>query len=328
MNSVPTKFDRLDMNRLITFTQQAFQKVGTNERDASLMAKLLVETDLRGVFSHGTRQLDGYIQMMIDQKVNPRPNIQIEVSGQTTAVFDGDGGMGHLPSYQAAQFVVEAAKSSGIAGAVTRNHFHFGAAGKYSRLALEQDCIGFATSAHRFRPSKDHSILSASGASPISFAIPAGKQPPIVVDMGAYLGGSGKLSQDQLFKYIPATFFKFIGLGAAAHMMGGFMAGIWMSDPEVNQNAWEGANQGAFICAIDISRFRDLEHFKQEVDRHQKDIQQMIPAPGYDQANLPGTLEYQREKEWAQIGIPIGVDHQSILNVVANKIGLEPLFSN
>ena len=192
MNSVPTKFDRLDMNRLITFTQQAFQKAGTNERDASLMAKLLVETDLRGVFSHGTRQLDGYIQMMIDQKVNPRPNIQIEVSGQTTAVFDGDGGMGHLASYQAAQFVVEAAKSSGIAGAVTRNHFHFGAAGKYSRLALEQDCIGFATSAHRFMPRKDHSILSASGASPISFAIPAGKQPPIVVDMGAYLGGSGE----------------------------------------------------------------------------------------------------------------------------------------
>ena len=68
--------------------------------------------------------------------------------------------------------------------------------------------------------------------------------------------------------------------------------------------------------------------FGQIILLYQKDIQQMIPAPGYAQANLPGTLEYQREKEWAQIGIPIGIDHQSILNVVANKIGLEPLFSN
>ena len=326
MNSIPTEFTRLDMNQLRMFTQQSFLKVGTSEEDACLIADLLVQTDLRGVFSHGTRQLDGYTQMMMDQKVNPRPSIQSTVSSQNTAIFDGDGGMGHLPAYQAAQFAVEKAKSFGMAGAVTRNHFHFGAAGKYSRLALGQDCIGFATSAHRFKPSPHHSILSASGASPISFAIPAGDQPPVVIDMGAYLSGTGQLSQDQLFQYIPSAFFKFVGLGAAAHMMGGFMAGIWMFDPEVNPDAWEGANQGAFICAIDISRFRDLEIFKQEVDYHQEEIQKMRPAPGYDQANLPGTLEHQREKEWAKIGIPIGTDHQSILNTVAKKLDLKPLF--
>ena len=326
MNSIPTEFTRLDMDQLKMFTQQSFLKAGTSEEDACLMADLLVQTDLRGVFSHGTRQLDGYTQMMMDQKVNPRPSIRDTVSSQTTAIFDGDGGMGHLPAYQAAQFAVEKAKSFGMAGAVTRNHYHFGAAGKYSRLALSQDCIGFATSAHRFKPSPDHSILSASGASPISFAIPAGDQPPVVIDMGSYLSGTGQLSQDQLFQCIPSAFFKFVGLGAAAHMMGGFMAGIWMFDPEVNPAAWEGANQGAFICAIDISRFRDLESFKQEVDHHQEEIQKMRPAPGYDQANLPGTLEYQREKEWAKIGIPIGTDHQSILNTVANKLDLKPLF--
>ena len=225
--------------------------------------------------------------------------------------------------------MVPASSAGGVrAGVVTRNHFHFGGAGKYSRMALAEDCIGFATSAHRFTPGAGQSILSASGGSPMSFAIPAGQEPPIVIDMGAYIGGSGELSQEQLFQNIPAAFFKFIGLGAVAHMLGGFMAGIWMFDSEVNSDTWEGANQGAFICAIDISRFRDPDSFKQEVDRHQRNIQRMTPAPGYDQSNLPGTLEYQREQEWAQIGIPISPDHQSTLNRVAEKLDLDLLFAS
>ena len=136
MNIVPTEFVRLGAERLIDFTRRAFLQVGTSEDNASLIADLLVQTDLRGVFSHGTRQLDGYTQMIMDQKVNPTPTIQCTESGPTTAVLDGDGGMGHFSAYQVAQFTVEKAKAFGIAGAVTRNHFHFGGAGKYSRIAL------------------------------------------------------------------------------------------------------------------------------------------------------------------------------------------------
>ena len=71
MNAVPTEFIRLGAERLIDFTRGAFLQVGTSEDNASLIADLLVQTDLRGVFSHGTRQLDGYTQMIMDQKVNP-----------------------------------------------------------------------------------------------------------------------------------------------------------------------------------------------------------------------------------------------------------------
>ena len=52
----------------------------------------------------------------------------------------------------------------------------------------------------------------------------------------------------------------------------------------------------------------------------------MTPAPGSHQADLPGTLEYQREQEWSQIGIPIGTEHQPTLNAVADKLDLDPLF--
>ena len=141
----------------------------------------------------------------------------------------------------------------------------------------------------------------------MSFAIPAGEQPPVVIEMALDLGVIDGISPDQLFQHIPAAFFKFIGLGATAHMLGGFMAGIWMFDAEVDPDAWEGANQGAFICAIDISRFRDLESFKQEVDRHQKGIQKMTPAPGYHQANLPGRWNTNGNKSGRRSEFPLAL---------------------
>ena len=53
---------------------------------------------------------------------------------------------------------------------------------------------------------------------------------------------------------------------------------------------WEGANQGGFIAAIDISRFRPIDEFKAEIDQHIHDARQMQPAPGYDRSDLPGGI--------------------------------------
>ena len=77
--------------------------------------------------------------MMLDGKVNPRPNVRCINESPTTAVYDGDGGMGHFASYHAAKAAVKKAKEMGLGAATSRNHFHFGSAGKYSRLALEAD---------------------------------------------------------------------------------------------------------------------------------------------------------------------------------------------
>ena len=318
MNVPPKEFIRIMPDLLRSFTSTAFQEAGTSTTDADCLAELLVVTDLRGVFSHGTQQLAGYIEMILSGKVNPRPQVECIDQSQTTAVFDGDGGMGHLPAYLAAKMAVNMAKDMGIGAVTTRNHFHFGGAGKYSRMALKEDCIGFAVSAHRFVPGAGASILSASGGSPMSFAIPTGDQPPIVVDMATSIHGS-----NDLFQVIPDAFFKFIGLGATSHALGGFMAGIWLFDQQVNADAWEGSNQGAFICAFDIARFRSIDEYKEEIDRHLSGIHQMQPAPGYDRATLPGALEWEREREWSEIGVPVGKGHQEALTRAAQTFDLE-----
>ena len=221
----------------------------------------------------------GYIGMMLDGKVNPRPNVRCIDESPTTAVYDGDGGMGHFAAYHAATAAVKKAKEMGLGAATSRNHFHFGSAGKYSRLALAADCAGFAVSCHRFRHSPDGAIATATGASPMSFAIPAGNQPPIVVDMAT--GIDTKLPLEQAFGQSPAAFFKMLGLSHVSHALGGFMAGIWLFDkPPDPPTIWEGANQGAFIAAIDISRFRPIDAYKAEIDRHIHDARQMQPRTG------------------------------------------------
>ncbi len=321
MNLVPKEFIRVMPDVLRGFVSKAFQKAGTSAEDAAHIANLLVLTDLRGVFSHGTRQVPGYIGMMLDGKVNPRPNVRCIDESPTTAVYDGDGGMGHFAAYHAAKAAVKKAKEMGLGAATSRNHFHFGGAGKYSRLALEADCVGFAVSCHRFRHNPNGVIATATGASPMSFAIPAGNQPPIVVDMA--IGIDSRVPLEQAFQQSPAAFFKMLGLSHVSHALGGFVAGIWLFDkPPEPPEIWEGANQGGFIAAIDISRFRPIDEFKAEIDQHIHDARQMQPAPGYDRSDLPGGLEWEREQEWAEIGIPISEGHREQLKNVAERVGI------
>ncbi len=325
MNLVPKEFIRVMPETLRSFVSETFRQVGTSAEDAAHIANLLVQTDLRGVFSHGTQQTPGYLEMIRTGKVNPSPNVRCVQESPTTAVYDGDGGMGHFAAYQAALAAVEKAKELGLGAATSRNHFHFGSAGKYSRLALEADCVGFAVSCHRFRHSPSGSIATATGASPMSFALPAGEQPPIVSDMAT--GVYSTLPLEQAFEQSPGAFFKMLGLSHVSHALGGFMAGIWLFDaPPDPPTIWEGANQGAFIAAIDIARFRPIAEYKAEIDRHIHEAQQMQPAPGYDRAELPGGLEWRREQEWAEIGIPIGTRHQEQLRKAATHAGTSPPF--
>ena len=90
----------------------------------------------------------------------------------------------------------------------------------------------------------------------------------------------------------------------------------------IRQQSGKARNQGAFIAAIDISRFRPIDAYKAEIDQHIHDARQMQPAPGYDRSDLPGGLEWEREQEWAEIGIPIGEGHQAQLKTAAERVGI------
>ena len=272
------------------------------------------------------------MRQFLKGELKPQPSLRIVEETETTATIDGDGGLGHIASHRAARLAVEKAKAYGLGASVTRNHGHFGAAGKYSRMALDADCVGFSASACLRHPAPNQPVSSAAGSSPMSFAIPAGAEPPLVLDMACRPDRPRDVEEfEEMFALIPSTFFKFLGLASIAHVLGGIMAGITVLEKQgppadrgdVNGALVHGANQGAFICAVDIARFMPIETFKREMDEYVRTVRTLRPFPGYDRADLPGGLEWEREREWAQIGIPVGPGHQAGLEGIAQELGID-----
>ncbi len=320
-NMPPLSGIRVPAAMLRTLVTEIFIKTGMPEAYANRMATLLVATDLRGVVSHGTQQTAGYARMILEGRVNPQPQIQVISETLTTRVLDGDGGMGHLPSYEGTQWAIETAKKYGTAAVTTRNHFHFGGAGKYTRMAIAEDCVGLAASSHRYGLDSNNVVIRAGGGSPLSIGLPAGEQPPIVLDMGASIIPY----TEEGFKSHPFAFFKELGMASILQGLGGIFAGIYQSDFIPPQSKWE-SNQGAFIAVFDIKCFMPVDEFKREMDRYVGQARQMQPFPGYEKAELTGGMEWQFEQEYGRDGIPLGDRHVQSLVEIAAEVGLETSF--
>ena len=202
----------------------------------------------------------------------------------------------------------------------TRNHFHFGGAGKSTRIALEQDCIGLAVSSHRIQINPDKTILGASGGSPISIAFPAGDEPTLVLDTGATFIDW----DEEHFGRDPWPFFKSLGLGAVLQAMGGILAGIYKPEFQAPQSPWE-SNQGGFIAVFDVACFMPVDEFKKEMDRYMREARGMRPLPGLERAELCGS--WKRERDYARNGIPVTTAHQQILEEISQELGVETSFS-
>ena len=107
--------------------------------------------------------------------------------------------------------------------------------------------------------------------------------------------------------------------------LGGFLAGV-PAERERAAYAYEGANQGSLIIALDAAKFGSLDAFKHEMDRYMQLTARMQPLPGFDRAALPGVLEAEREREWSAAGIPVSGEHRSELEQAAREFGLELTF--
>ena len=142
MNVPPTEFVRVPHRELYDFVERACLTVDMPPDDAGLLAQLLTDNDLRGVFSHGTQQIATYARLMREGILNPNPNVHIAKETPVSTIFDGDGGLGYFPAYESTLATIEKAKQQGIAIGQSRNHGHFGAAGLYTRLMLGHDLIG------------------------------------------------------------------------------------------------------------------------------------------------------------------------------------------
>ena len=137
------KTNIVDWETITNFVIDSFVGYGIPREDAEICADVLLESDKRGIESHGCNRFKPvYLDRIKAGIQNPITNFEIIKETETTAVVDGHDGMGQVIGYKAMSMAIEKAKKYGMGMVVVRNSCHYGIAGYYTTMAAEQGCIG------------------------------------------------------------------------------------------------------------------------------------------------------------------------------------------
>jgi len=179
--------------KLQTFVSHIFQSIGCEEKDANLAANVLVSADLRGIDSHGVARLAGYIRLYDNGRLNPTPQIKILHQTPSTALIDGDKGLGLVVAPFAMEIAQEKANNVGTGWVAVQNSNHFGIAGYHAMKALDHQMIGWAMTHAAPLVTPTFSKEKLLGTNPIAIAIPAKSEPAFVADFASTAVAYGKL---------------------------------------------------------------------------------------------------------------------------------------
>src|SRR5688500_14643263 len=132
------------LKSLQSFTESLLQHIGCSKADAHLAAEVLLSADLRGIDSHGIARLSGYVRLWAAKRINAAPNVRVVHETPSTAVVDGDGGLGLVVGPKAMDIAMEKARNAGTGWVAVKNSNHFGIAGYHAMKGLAHDMIGMA----------------------------------------------------------------------------------------------------------------------------------------------------------------------------------------
>ena len=179
--------------QLFSFAKNIFLKIGCTEANADIATEVLLSADLRGVDSHGIARLSGYVRLWEVNRVNANPNISIVHETPSTAVINGDRGLGLVVAPAAMKVAIDKARNVGTGWVSVKNSNHFGIAGFHAMMALEHDMIGIAMTNASPLVAPTFAIERLLGTNPIAVAIPAGNEAPFVADFATTTAANGKL---------------------------------------------------------------------------------------------------------------------------------------
>ncbi len=192
-----TMSEHYTYNSLLSFSEQIFEKMGCSPADASVAAHVLLSADMRGVDSHGVARLSGYVRLWKVKRVNATPHIKLVHETPSTAVVDGDAGLGLVVAPHAMKVAIGKAQHVGTGWVSVQNSNHFGIAGYHAMLALPHDMIGIAMTNASALVAPTFSTEKMLGTNPIAVAIPAGEEPAFVADFATTTAANGKLEMLQ-----------------------------------------------------------------------------------------------------------------------------------
>ncbi len=345
------------------FAFQIFLKIGCPKEQASIATTALLRADLRGIDSHGVARLSGYVRLWEAKRINSKPDIKIVHESPSTAVVDGDAGLGLVVAPRAMEIAIAKAKIAGTGWVAVKNSNHFGIAGHHAMMALPHDMIGMAMTNASPLVAPTFSVERLLGTNPIAVAIPADTQPPFVADFATTTAANGKLEilqrkeQDAPVGWIQkkdgsvSTNPNELKDGGALIPLGsdrehgshkGFCLGAWVDIfsavlSGANYGPWVppfvsflappadpvGEGIGHFFGAMRIDAFRPADDFKKHMDNWIARLRSAKTVDDEEKLIIPGDPERESEEERIKSGIPINGKVLDDLKEVATKFSIQ-----
>ncbi|MBM3432425.1 MAG: Ldh family oxidoreductase [Bacteroidetes bacterium] len=355
----------ISYDQLTDFTRSVFRHIGCNADDTALATRALLAADLRGIDSHGVARLSGYIRLWEVGRVNATPDIRVIHQTPSTAVIDGDRGLGLIVASRAMDIARENAKQVGTGWVSVQNSNHFGIAAFHAMQALEDDMIGWAMTNASPLVAPTFSKDRLLGTNPICVAAPAGEEPPFVADLATTTAANGKLEILQRKNSAAPTGWvqdaegnsttdpnilksggallplggdrdhgshKGYALGAIVDLFSALLSGA-------NYAPWvppfpayvpmpvqqPGKGIGHFIGAMRVDAFRSVEEYKLHMDQWIRGFRAAQPIRPGQHVLVPGDPEREAEQARRQKGIPLSTGIVEELNALASRLGLPDL---
>ncbi len=330
---------------LYEFAKSVFIKMGCSDADALTASDTLLSADLRGVDSHGVARLSGYVRLWEKGRINTSPNIRIVHESPSTAVVDGDAGLGLVVAPFAMQVAIDKANQAGTGWVAVKNSNHYGIAGYHAMKALAHDMIGISMTNASPLVAPTFSKERLLGTNPIAVAIPANEEPPYVGDFASTTAANGKLEilqrkgeeapegwiQDAEGNVTTNAYG--VKEGGALRPLGGDRSNgshkgyILGSMVDIFSAVLSGANYGPwappfvsfmdpvsdpvgdglghFFGAMRVDAFRPADEFKGHMDKWIRRFRNSEPVNIEQPVLIPGDPERAMEKERTTNGIPL-----------------------
>jgi L-2-hydroxycarboxylate dehydrogenase (NAD+) len=185
---------RIDFDTLENFMFDALRCYGVSAEDASIVADVLIESDKRGIDSHGIGRLKPIYLDRIEAKImNPVTKIDVIKDEKTAAVLDGNNGLGIVVAKKAMALAIEKAKEYGMGLVAVRNSTHYGIAGYFATMATKEDMIGITGTNARPSIAPTFGVENMLGTNPLTFGIPTDDEFPFVLDCSTSVTQRGKI---------------------------------------------------------------------------------------------------------------------------------------
>jgi LDH2 family malate/lactate/ureidoglycolate dehydrogenase len=317
---------------------------GTSEEEAKVIVDVLVTGSLRGIDSHGVRAFPTFTQ------TKAKAEMRIVKETPATAILDADHAYGPVSAKRAMDIAVEKAKTQGIASCSVVNGEWIVNLFYYPMIAVEHDMIGVVVAREGPVCVPWGGTEPVGGTNPMSVAIPAGKEFPIVLDFATTMVAQGHvktcllegkpipegwlidrkgkpvkgydLSLEEFDEFwrtggslLPFGTYKGYGINLVIDVLGGAL--------NLTGTGSRAKGQGAFLTAINISAFVPVNEFKEEVDRLIAEVKASPVMPGFDEVLLPGEREHRTMEKRKREGIPVDEKSWQDIVEVCTKLGID-----